>query len=41
LLDSLHSNSQRGNASLKEMPREATNVTKKNTRDGSDEPAVL
>jgi hypothetical protein len=41
LLDSLHSNSQRGNASLKEMPREATNATKKNTRDDTDEPAVL
>ena len=29
LLDSLHSNSQRGNASLKEIRREDTNDTKK------------
>src|SRR6202043_94826 len=29
LLDSLHSNSQRGNASLTEMHREGTNATKK------------
>ena len=41
LLDSLHSNSQRGNASLKEMRREGTNDTKKNTGDDPDEPAVL
>ena len=41
LLDSLHSNSQRGNASLKEMPREGTDDTRKNTRDKTDEPAVL
>ena len=31
LLDSLHSNAQRGNASLKEMRREGTNEGKKNT----------
>lgn len=41
LLDSLHSNSQRGNASLKEMRREDTNATEKNTGDDPDEPAVL
>jgi hypothetical protein len=41
LLDSLHSNSQRGNASLKEMRREEdTNATEKNTGD-PDEPDVL
>ena len=39
LLDSLQSNSQRGNASLKEMPREGTNDTGENTRDKTDEPA--
>src|SRR6201990_2984933 len=33
LLDSLHSNSQRGNASLKEMRREGTSDIKKNTGD--------
>jgi hypothetical protein len=31
LLDSLHSNSQRGNASLKQMRREGKNDTKKDT----------
>ena len=41
LLDRLHSNSQRGNASLKEMRREDTNATKENTGDGPDEPDVL
>jgi hypothetical protein len=41
LLDSLHSDSQRGNASLKETRREVTNDTEKNTRDDTDEPAVL
>jgi hypothetical protein len=41
LLDSLHSNSQRGNASLKEIRREDTNDAKKNTGDGTDEPAAL
>ena len=41
LLDSLHSNSQRGNASLKEMRREDTNDAKENTGDDTDEPAVL
>jgi hypothetical protein len=41
LLDSLHSNSQRGNASLKEIRREDTNATEKNTGDDPDEPAVL
>ena len=41
LLDSLHSNSQRGNASLTEMRREGTNATKKDIRDDTDEPAVL
>jgi hypothetical protein len=41
LLDSLHSNSQRANASLKEMRREGTNATKKNTRVDTDEPVVL
>ena len=41
LLDSLHSNSQRGNASLKEMRREDTNATEKNTGDDPDEPDVL
>jgi hypothetical protein len=41
LLDSLHSNSQRGTASLKEMRREDTNGTKEKTRDDTDEPAVL
>jgi hypothetical protein len=41
LLDSLHSNSQRGTASLKEMRREDTNATEKNTEDDPDEPGVL
>jgi hypothetical protein len=41
LLDSLHSNSQRGNASLKEMRRKGKHDTKKNTGDDTDEPAVL
>lgn len=41
LLDSLHSNSQRGNASLKEMRWEDTNATEKNTGDDPDEPDVL
>jgi hypothetical protein len=41
LLDSLHSNSQRGTASLKEMRREGTNDSKANTGDDTDEPAVL
>ena len=41
LLDSLHSNSQRGNASVKEMRREATNDTKEDAREDADEPAVL
>jgi hypothetical protein len=41
LLDSLHSNSQRGNASLKEIRREDTNDNKENTGDDTDEPAVL
>ena len=41
LLDSLHSNSQRGTASLKEMRREDANDTKEGTRDNPDEPAVL
>jgi hypothetical protein len=41
LLDSLHSNSRRGNASLKEMPREGMNDTRKDTREKTDEPAVL
>src|ERR1700722_4490154 len=40
LLDSLHSNSHRGNASLKEMRREDTNATEKDTGD-PDEPDVL
>ena len=40
LLDTLHSNSQRGNASLKEMRREDTNDAKENARDDADEPAV-
>src|ERR1700709_1390213 len=37
LLDSLHSNSQRGNASLNEMRREDKNEAKENTGDGTDE----
>ena len=41
LLDSLHSNSQRGNASLKELRREDTNATEKNTGDDPNEPDVL
>jgi hypothetical protein len=41
LLDSLHSKSQRGTASLKEMRREGKNATKENTGDDTDEPAVL
>lgn len=41
LLDSLLSNSQRGNASLKEMRREGTNDTEENVGDNADEPAVL
>ena len=41
LLDSLHSNSQRGNASLKEMRREGTNDTKEKTGRDTDEPFVL
>ena len=41
LLDSLHSNSQRGTASLKEMRGEDTNGTKENTGDDTDELAVL
>ena len=41
LLDSLHSNSQSANASLKEMRREGTNATKKNRRADTDEPVVL
>ena len=41
VLDSLHSNSQRGNASLKEMRREDTNATEKNTGEDPDEPDVL
>jgi hypothetical protein len=41
LLDSLHSNSQRGTASVKEMRREGTNDTKENVEDNADEPAVL
>ena len=41
LLDSLHSNSQRGNASLREMRREGTSDIKKNTGDDTDEPTVL
>src|SRR5437660_10822688 len=38
LLDSLLSNSQRGNASLKEMRREDTNATENHTGDDQDEP---
>ena len=41
LLDSLHSNSQRGTASLKEMRGEDTNGTKENAGVDTDEPAVL
>jgi hypothetical protein len=41
LLDSLHSNSQRGNASLKEMRREVTNETKEDAGEDADESAVL
>jgi hypothetical protein len=41
LLDSLHSNSQRGTASVKEMRREGTDDTKENVGDNADEPAVL
>jgi hypothetical protein len=41
LLDSLHSNSQRGNASLKEIRWEDTNDNKENTGDDTDEPALL
>ena len=41
LLDSSHSNSQRGNASLKEMRRENTNATEKDTGNEPDEPDVL
>jgi hypothetical protein len=41
LLDSLHSNSQRDNASLKEIRREGTNDAKEDTGDGTDEPAAL
>jgi hypothetical protein len=41
LLDSLHSNAQRGTASLKEMRREGKNATKENTGDDTDEPVVL
>jgi hypothetical protein len=41
LLDSLHSNSQRGIASLKEMRREDTNDTKENDGDNTDEPTIL
>ena len=41
LLDSLHSNSQRGIASLKEIRREGTNATKEKAGDEADEPAVL
>jgi hypothetical protein len=40
LLNSLHSNSQRGNASLKEMRRENMKDTKENAGDDADEPAV-
>jgi hypothetical protein len=41
LLDSLHSNSQRGTASVIEMRREGTDVTKEDVGDNADEPAVL
>jgi hypothetical protein len=41
LLDSLHSTSRRGNASLKEIQRENTNHAEENTGDGTDEPAAL
>lgn len=41
LLDTLHSNSQRGNASLKGMRRENTNATEKDTENEPDEPDVL
>jgi hypothetical protein len=41
VLDSLHSNSQRGNASLKEMQLEDANATEKNTGEDPDEPDVL
>jgi hypothetical protein len=41
LLDSLHSNSQRGNASLKEVRQETTNDTKEDAGEDADEPAVL
>lgn len=41
LLDSLHSNSQRGTASLKEMRREGTNATRENSGADTDEPMNL
>src|ERR1700755_501864 len=41
LLDSLHSNSQRGNASLKPMRGEVKNDAKKDAGENTDEPAVL
>jgi hypothetical protein len=44
LLDSLHSDSQRGNASMKAMRKEGTDDTKEdagNKADEPDEPAVL
>ena len=41
LLDSLHSNSQRGTASTKEMRREDKNALKENTAADTDEPAAL
>jgi len=41
LLDSLHSDSQRGNASVKEMQREGMNDTKENAGGKPDEPVVL
>jgi hypothetical protein len=41
LLDSLHSNSQRGKASLRQMPREGTNDTQEETGGDADEPVAL
>jgi hypothetical protein len=41
LLDSLHSNSQRDNASLEEMRREDTNDGKENNGNNADESVVL
>jgi hypothetical protein len=41
LFDELHSGSQRGKASLKEVRSDAANDTKEGAVDDADEPAVL